>query len=101
MTLFKRVRFCLLLCLFGLTVWAQSVAANVIEMVEFRGLSRVSVDSVKAVVVSKAGDVYDEEAVRRDFNALWDTGRFSEIQVKKETGKRGGVVLRFVVTERA
>jgi outer membrane protein assembly factor BamA len=90
----------MLLCLSGLlSVEAQNVASNVIEMVEFQGLSRVPADSVRAIVHSKAGDVYDEKAVKRDFIALWETKRFSDIQVKNEKGPNGGIKLRFIVTE--
>jgi len=82
-----------------LCLW-QNVDSNVIEKIEFRGLNHVSEQTVREVVHSKAGDVYDEKALHRDFKALWDTGRFDDIQVTKETGERGGVVERFIVTER-
>ena len=97
MTSLTKILLAVLLCLFA---QAQSIAPNVIEQIEFRGLSRVPVDTVRAIVHSKAGDVYDEKALATDFKALWDTKRFDDIQVKKETGPRGGVVVRFVVTER-
>ena len=101
MTLLTAIRFGLLVCVFGLvTVHGQNVASNVIEKIEFRALHRVPMDSVRATIHTKAGDVYDEATVHRDFQALWDTGRFTDIQVKKETGGRGGVIVRFVVTER-
>ena len=77
-----------------------ALAPNVIEGIEFRGLSRVPVDTVKALVRSKAGDVYSEEAMRRDFKTLWDTGRFDDIRLKTEKGERGGLIVSFVVTER-
>ena len=90
----------LLLCLCGfISVEAQNVASNVIEMVEFQGLNRVPADTVRAIVHTKVGDVYDETAVKRDFTALWETKRFSEIQVKNEKGPHGGIKLRFIVTE--
>jgi outer membrane protein assembly factor BamA len=68
-----------------------------IERIEYRGVPE---ETVRAIVHAKVGDTYNEDAVRRDFKALWDTGRFNDVQVKKDTGERGGVVLRFVVTER-
>ena len=52
-----------------------------IEGIEFHGISRVSPDTLKATILSKVGDVYDEEAVRRDFTALWKTNRFSDVQL--------------------
>lgn len=77
-----------------------ALAANVIESIEFRGLSRVPVDTVKALVRSKAGDVYSDEALRKDFNTLWNTGRFDDIRLKSEKGERGGLIVSFTVTER-
>src|ERR1700722_16691168 len=93
--------FCV--CLFGLMMASAQnpPASKAIEKIEFRGLSRVSEDSVRAAIHARAGDVYDEQAIRRDFKALWDTGRFNDVQVKQETSERGGIIVRFIVTERA
>ena len=77
-----------------------ALAANVIESVEFRGLSRVPVDTVKALVHSKVGDVYSDEALRKDFNSLWNTGRFDDIRLKSGKGERGGLIVSFTLTER-
>jgi outer membrane protein insertion porin family len=73
--------------------------ANVVEAVEFRGARRVSQDTLKALIFTKKGDNLDEEALHRDFMALWNTGRFDDIVLEKEKGKSGWV-LRFNVTER-
>ena len=54
---------------------------------------------MKALIASKAGDIYSEEALRRDFMALWNTGRFDDIRLETEPG-RIGLIVRFVVTER-
>jgi outer membrane protein assembly factor BamA len=53
------------------------------------------------VVTVKRGDTYDEKTVQRDTEKLWNTGRFSDISVKKDVGDHGGVVVRFIVTERS
>ncbi len=76
------------------------LAANVIEAIEFRGLRRMPQDTVRVILVSKAGDVYDDKILHNDLTALWNTDRFSDIQVEKEAGKRGGMIVRFVVNER-
>ncbi len=73
--------------------------ANVVEAVEFRGARRVSQDTLKALIFTKKNDLLDEEALHRDFMALWNTGRFDDIVLEKEKGKSGWV-LRFNVTER-
>ena len=76
------------------------VAANVIEGIEFRGARRVPQDTLRGMIFSKVGDVYNEETLRRDFMALWNTNRFDDIKLQTERGEQGGIVVTFVVTER-
>ncbi len=76
------------------------ISENTIEAVEFRGQRRVPQDTLRALVEMKKGDPFDEEIVHRDFVALWNTGRFDDLRVERERGPQGGIVLRFVVTER-
>ena len=70
-----------------------------VEAVEFRGARRVPQDTLKAMVETKAGDIYKEEVLRRDFMRLWNTGRFDDIRLEAEPGKTG-LIVRFVITER-
>ena len=70
-----------------------------IESFEFRGAKRVPQDTLKALILSKPGDIYNEETLRRDFMILWNTGRFDDIRLETEPG-RNGLIVRFVVTER-
>ena len=77
-----------------------SPISKVIEAIEFRGAQNVPPELLKAAVGSKVGDVFDEAAVRRDFTALWKTGRFEDIQVKTDPGTHGGVVVVFVMAQR-
>src|SRR5262245_9536562 len=72
---------------------------QVIEAFEFRGAKRVPQDTLKAMIVSKAGDIYNDETLRRDYMALWNTGRFDDITLEVENG-RTGLIVRFVVVER-
>jgi outer membrane protein insertion porin family len=72
---------------------------NIIEGIEFRGSRRVPQDTLKALIYTKRGDKFDEETLRRDFMALWNTGRFDDIKLEREAGKTGWIV-RFVLTER-
>ncbi|MBS1857729.1 MAG: outer membrane protein assembly factor BamA [Acidobacteria bacterium] len=79
---------------------AEAVApGQVIEAFEFRGARRVPQDTLKALILSKPGDVYNEETLRRDFMILWNTGRFDDIRLETEPG-RLGLIVRFVVVER-
>jgi outer membrane protein insertion porin family len=76
------------------------VGSNTIEGIEFRGARRVPQDTLRAMIFSKSGDPYNEDSLRRDFMALWNTNRFDDIRLETERGDKGGVVVRFVVTER-
>src|SRR5579885_699128 len=76
------------------------VASNVIEAIDFRGARRVPQDTLRSMIFSKVGDVYNPETLRRDFMALWNTNRFDDIKLQTERGERGGIVVTFVVTER-
>ena len=51
------------------------------------------------MIVTKPGDLYNEDTLRRDFMDLWNTGRFDDIRLETEPG-RTGLIVRFVVTER-
>jgi outer membrane protein insertion porin family len=77
-----------------------TVGENIIEGVEFRGQKKVPQDTLRALIFTKKGDVFDEEAIHRDFVSLWNTGRFDDLRVETEKGPSGGILLRFVVTER-
>ncbi|MBV8866802.1 MAG: outer membrane protein assembly factor BamA, partial [Acidobacteriaceae bacterium] len=77
-----------------------AVAPNIIESVDFRGQHKVPQDTLRALIYTKKGDTYDEESIHRDFIALWNTGRFDDLRVETEKGPQGGIILRFVVTER-
>jgi outer membrane protein insertion porin family len=77
----------------------QPPAQDVIEAIEFRGARRVPQDTLRAMILSRRGDKIDEDALRRDFMALWNTGRYDDIRVEMEPGKTGQI-LRFVLTER-
>ncbi|HXG34442.1 MAG TPA: POTRA domain-containing protein, partial [Bryobacteraceae bacterium] len=72
---------------------------NVIEAIEFRGARRVPADTLRAMIFSRRGDKLDEDVLRRDFMALWNTGRFDDIRLEVEPGKTGQIV-RFVLQER-
>ena len=81
-------------------VKSAPVGENIVEEVQFRGQRKVPQDTLRGLIFTKKGDVYDEEAIHRDFVSLWNSGRFDDLRVEKEKGPNGGVVLRFVVTER-
>ncbi len=76
------------------------VNQNVIGEIQFKGARRVPQDTLKALIFSKVGDTYNEDTLRRDFNALWNQQRFDDIKLETEPGPNG-LIVRFIVTERA
>jgi outer membrane protein insertion porin family len=78
----------------------KAPAGQVIEGIEFRGARRVPQDVLRSLIFTKKGDIYNEDALRRDFMSLWNSGRFDDIRLETEPGPAGGLIVRFVVTER-
>ncbi len=72
---------------------------DIIEAIEFRGSRRVPQDTLRAMIFSQRGDLYDEDALHRDFIALWNSGRFDDVRMTRERGAVGWIV-RFEVVER-
>ena len=86
--------------LFQVPTGFNTASSNTIEAIEFSGASRNLVETMRSTILTRTGDLYSEEAVGRDVKLLWNTGRFNDVQVRRETGPRGGVLLRFTLTER-
>src|SRR5690242_19789494 len=56
----------------------------VIQRIEFIGNRRVRNDTLKARIFSREGDPYNEETLRRDFQALWNTQFFEDVKLRVE-----------------
>jgi outer membrane protein insertion porin family len=83
----------------------QQAAAHqqfVIDRIDFMGNRRVRSDTLKARIFSREGDVYNEETLRRDFQALWNTQFFEDVKLRVEdSAKRpDGKIIIFDVKER-
>src|SRR5688572_14855385 len=81
------------------TALPGALTGQPIEQINFQGARRVPQDTLKALIFSHVGDLYNEETLRRDFMALWNTSRFDDIRLEVEPGQTG-LIIRFVVTER-
>ncbi len=86
---------------------SQSPAANqpetpVIERIDFEGNRRIRSETLRARIFSRAGDPLNEDALRRDFHALWNTQYFEDIrlEVQDTPDKRNSKIVIFFVTER-
>ena len=66
---------------------------GVIHSIRFLGNRRVPAATLRARIFSKPGDLYNPEALRRDFMSLWNAGFFEEIRLEVEDGDDGKIVL--------
>jgi outer membrane protein insertion porin family len=83
----------------------QAAAAQrqfVIERIDFIGNRRVRSDTLSARIFSRKGDVYNEETLRRDFQALWNTQFFEDVKLRVEDSPNlpNGKIIVFDVKER-
>jgi outer membrane protein insertion porin family len=69
---------------------------ELIEAIEFRGNRRIPSSRLRAQIFSRPGDVYDVNALERDFMALWNTGYFDDIRLEAQDGKTGKIVIFYV-----
>src|SRR5947208_7006640 len=56
----------------------------VIERIDFIGNRRVRSDTLKARIFSRKDDAYNEDTLRRDFQALWNTQFFEDVKLRVE-----------------
>jgi len=75
-------------------------ATDVIDGIEFRGSRRVPQDTLRAIIFTKRGDLYNDQALHRDLITLWNQGRFDDIRMERERAETGGWIVRFIVVER-
>src|SRR5271155_224415 len=68
---------------------ANGQPAAVVERIEFFGNRRIRTDTLKARIFSREGDPYNEETLRRDFQALWNTQFFEDVKLQVEDSPDG------------
>lgn len=71
-----------------------------IDSIIFRGNRRIQTATLRARIFSHAGDVYDEEALDRDFHALWNTGFLDDIRLEVSDAPNGNKIIVFYVREK-
>jgi outer membrane protein insertion porin family len=74
----------------------------VIVRIDFIGNRRIRSDTLKARIFSREGDAYNEETLRRDFQALWNTQFFEDVKLRIEDSpeRADGKIVVFEVKER-
>ena len=72
---------------------------NVVEAIEFRGSRRVPQETLRGMIITRKGDVYNEDTFRRDFRRC-GTRSASTISGWKPSPALQELSSAFVVTER-
>jgi outer membrane protein insertion porin family len=62
---------------------------EIIDRIDFIGNRRIRTDTLKARIFSREGDPYNEETLRRDFQALWNTQFFEDVKLHVEDSPKG------------
>jgi len=99
-----KIIYALLLAMAGATSASRASAqgTSVIERIDFVNNRRIRKETLQARIFSRPGDPYNEEALRRDFQALWNTQFFEDVKLRVEdspTNPYGKIVI-FEVKER-
>jgi outer membrane protein insertion porin family len=112
MYLLAAAAVCLSPCAFALTLSLHSQqeapkapvpqGTPTIERIEFQGNRRIRSETLRARIFSRPGDPVSEDALRRDFHALWNTQYFEDIRLEIEDSadKPNQKIVIFYVTER-
>ena len=74
----------------------------IVARVEFNGIRRIPRDNLSSKIFTQAGQPYNEERLRHDFQALWNTQYFEDIRLEVENSpdKPNAVIVVFYLTER-
>ena len=91
----------LLFCGSSLIAWAQQDVAqpNVVTQIRVIGNRRIPRETILARLFTHPGDTYDPATIERDFNSLWNTGYFENLQIAREDTPKG-IVLDIIVKEK-
>ena len=88
-------------------LWAQQAQESpanqyVIERIEFIGNRRIQTSTLRGRILSREGDPYSPEALRRDFQLLWNTQFFDDIRLEVEDSpdRPNAKIVIFYVKER-
>jgi len=90
-------------CIPILIVLAAQLAGaqqDVVREVVIHGSRRIPQETIRARLYTKAGDVYDQSSLERDFNSLWNTGYFEDIRFEREQASEGGWIIHVWVKEK-
>jgi outer membrane protein assembly complex protein YaeT len=76
-----------------------SYAGLRVHEIQFRGPAAADPDRLRTLIAIKADEPFDKNKLRRSIQALYATGRFSEIEVDAEHTSDGQLTLAFLAKE--
>ena len=85
-------------CLLGLFLFCAIGVAqqDIVTQIVIHGHRRIPAESVRARIFTRPGDIYDQGALERDFNSLWNTGYFEDIRFEREQDPKGWIIHVYV-----
>jgi outer membrane protein insertion porin family len=72
----------------------------IIHDLPIHGNRRIPADTIRSKIFTHAGDVYDQAALERDFNSLWNAGYFEDIRFEREDVGSGRCDIHIYVREK-
>ena len=69
---------------------------DVIAGIDIHGNRSIPADTIRAHIFTHAGDIYDQNAIERDFNSLWNTQYFEDIRFEREATAKGWILHVYV-----
>jgi outer membrane protein insertion porin family len=91
--------FTLLSLLTLLASGAAFAQQTLVSDIQVHGNRRIPAETIKSRMFTRPGDVYDAQALERDFNSLWNTGYFDDLRFERQDTPKG-VILEVYVTEK-
>jgi outer membrane protein insertion porin family len=82
---------------------ASALAQNfVVQRIDIVGNRRIPRDTLRSRIFTREGDAYNEETLRRDFQALWNTQYFEDVRLEVEDSpdRPNSKIVVFYVKER-
>jgi len=97
----KRITTCFLLAaiLIAVPIMAQDQDEKTITDIVIEGNSRVPTEMILTYISQSPGQTVNEQLLKTDFQALWNTDLFSNIRIIKRPNAEGGITLVVVVEE--
>jgi outer membrane protein insertion porin family len=69
---------------------------DIISAIEIHGNRSIPADTIRAHIFTHPGDIYDQAAIERDFNSLWNTNYFEDIRFEREATSKGWILHVYV-----